>query len=246
MNARALALAEDSGAVRLISFNRPEKLNAFNSALYAAGAEALSAAATDDSVHVVVLAGVGRAFSAGQDLAEMASLASGSGGTSAFPQFVDALQSFPKPLVAAVHGAAVGIGFTLLGHCDLVLVDETARMRTPFTELGVAPEAASSLLFPARMGWQHAARILFTSDWVSAAEAVALGLALQVCPAGTVRDEALAIATRIAAFPLASLVATKQTMLDAQLPAVRRARSVEDAAFAKIFADRRTTSGAPS
>lgn len=233
-------VVRDEGAVRVVSFDRPDKLNAFNRALYSAAGEALIAAADDDSVKVVVLTGEGRGFSAGQDLAEMAGLASGEDtGGSSFPLFVDALQSFPKPILAAVHGVAVGIGFTLLAHCDLVVVDETARLRTPFTALGVAPEAGSSVLFPIRMGWQQAARVLFTSDWVSAAEAVELGIALQVSPAGQALTDALALATRIAEFPLASLMATKATLLDAQLPAVQRARSVEDAAFARIFAERR-------
>ncbi len=231
-------LQRDDGAVRILTLDRPDKLNAFDSALYSAAGAALEQAAADDSISVVVLTGSGRAFSAGQDLAEMAVLAAG-GGSSAFPRFVDAIQAFPKPLIAAVNGLAVGIGMTLLPHCDLVLVDEQARMKTPFSSLGVPPEAASSLLFPVRMGWQQAARILFTSDWVSAAEAVELGLALQVCPAGTVVDEAVALGQRISGYSLASLKAIKATMLDAQLPLVRHARSVEDAAFAAIFAERR-------
>jgi len=238
-------LVADSGAVRTLTLNRPDKLNSFNSELYREAGDALAAAAVDDGVSVVILTGAGRAFSAGQDLDEMAALAAGSGGGSAFPVFVDALQSFPKPLIAAVNGVAVGIGMTLLAHCDLVLVDEGARMRTPFTALGVAPEAGSSVLFPVRMGWQQAARVLFTSDWVSAAEAVTLGLALQTCPPGTVLAAAGELAARIAQFPVSSLRATKTTLLDAQLPAVVRARGVEDQAFASIFAQRRA-SGDPT
>ncbi len=138
-----------------------------------------------------------------------------------------------------MNGLAVGIGMTLLPHCDLVLVDETARLRTPFTELGVPPEAASSLLFPARMGWQQAARLLYTSEWITADEAVELGLALRSCPAGTVLAEAVALATKVASFPLVSLLAIKKAMLDAQVPLVRRARAVEEQAFAEIFSARR-------
>ncbi len=232
----------DDGAVRLIAFDRPHKLNAFDRELYSATGNALREAAADDSVNVVVLTGNGRAFSAGQDLAEMAALAAGTDtGGSGFPVLLDEVQSFPKPLVAAVNGLAVGIGLTLLPHCDLVLVDETARLRVPFSELGVPPEAASSLLLPARLGWQHAARLLFTSEWITAHEAVSLGLALDTCPAGTVVEHALALAARIAAFPLPALRAIKTTMLAAQLPAVREARRIEDQAFATIFAARRTT-----
>lgn len=233
---------DDHGAVRLITFDRPDKLNAFNRELYAASGAALHDAAADDSVRVVVLTGNGRAFSAGQDLAEMAALAAGTeSGGSGFPLFLDELQAFPKPLVAAVNGLAVGIGLTLLPHCDLVLIDETARLRVPFSELGVPPEAASSVLLPIRLGWQQAARLLFTSEWISAEEAVSLGLALQTCPAGTVVARALELAERIAAFPLPALRAIKETMLAAQLPAVREARRIEDQAFAAIFAARRPT-----
>lgn len=235
----AVVVARDDGEVRILTLNRPDKLNAFSNQLYTAAADSLSDAAEDDAVSVVVLTGNGRAFSAGQDLGEMAALATGASEPSAFPSFVDELQGFPKPLLAAVNGLAVGIGFTLLAHCDLVLADSSARFRAPFTALGVAPEAGSSVLFPARMGWQQAARVLLTSDWVSADEAVRLGLVLQVCPDGTVLSETLSLAHRIAEFPLASLMATKRVMLDGRLPSVKRARQIEDAAFAAIFEQRR-------
>jgi enoyl-CoA hydratase/carnithine racemase len=222
--------------VRVVTLNRPAKLNAFDSALYGAAAAALRDASSDDAVRVVVLTGAGRGFSAGQDLGEMASLREGSATGSAFPEFVDALTSFEKPLIAAVNGIAVGIGMTMLPHCDIVLVDATARMRVPFTELGVPPEAASSYLFPLTVGRQRAAEILFTSDWVDADQAVADGLALRSCAAGTVVDEALALAAHIARHPLVALVASKRALLDTRRDAIERARRLEDAAFAEIFA----------
>jgi len=236
---------DDQDRVRLLTLDRPEALNAFNNALYDATAAALDAAAVDDEVAVVVITGTGRAFSAGQDLLEMAELAAGmattdpattdGGAVSGFPGLLDALQGFPKPLMAAVNGLGLGIGFTLLAHCDLVLIAEGARLKTPFTSLGVAPEAASSVLFPIRMGWQQAARVLFTSDWISATEAVELGIALRVCPPETMLDEALELAGRIAAMPISLLVVTKRLMLDAQLPLVIEARRREDAAFATVM-----------
>ena len=239
---------EDHDRVRLLILDRPEALNAFNGALYDAGREALLAAAADDDVAVVVITGEGRAFSAGQDLLEMAELASqpglgaegGEGDASAsavsgFPGFVDALESFPKPLIAAVNGLGLGIGFTMLAHCDLVYIAEGARLKTPFTSLGVAPEAASSYLFPVRMGWQRAARILFTSDWISAEEAVEVGIALKVCAPDALLPETLELAGRIARMPISSLVTTKRVMLDAQLPHVREARERENAAFATLM-----------
>jgi enoyl-CoA hydratase/carnithine racemase len=241
---------EDHGRVRLITLDRPEALNAFNTALYDAAADALAAAALDDEIAVVVVTGAGRAFSAGQDLLEMADLAMrfGEGGTddiddteagdalaSGFPHFLDELQSFPKPLMAAVNGLGLGIGFTMLAHCDLVFMAQGARLKTPFTSLGVSPEAASSYLFPLRMGWQAAAKVLFTSDWISADEAVELGIVGQVCAPGTLMSDTLALAERIAAMPISSLVTTKRLMLDAQLPLIQRARAREEAAFVTVM-----------
>ena len=182
-----------------------------------------------------MLTGAGRAFSAGQDLAEMARLAAGEDLDSGFPALLEALQAFDKPLVAAVNGVAVGIGFTLLPHCDLVLVTESARFRTPFAAMGVPPEAASSYLFPARMGWQRAAEVLFTSPWLDAAEAVACGIALRVAPPARLLDEALDLATTVATAPLAALRAIKGTMLAGRADAVAAARAREEAAFARVL-----------
>jgi len=226
---------DQQGAVRLLTLDRPEALNAFDSPLYRATGAALDAARADDSVSVVVLTGAGRAFSAGQDLDEMARLAAGESIESGFPVLLEALQAFDKPLVAAVNGVAVGIGFTLLPHCDLVLVAEGARFRTPFAAMGVPPEAASSYLFPARMGWQRAAEVLFTSPWLSAAEAVEAGIALRVVPGDAVVAEALALAGRIATAPLAALRAIKATMLAGRADAVAAARAREEAAFARVL-----------
>jgi enoyl-CoA hydratase/carnithine racemase len=169
----------------------------------------------------------------------MARLAAGEQVDSGFPVLLDALQSFDKPLVAAVNGAAVGIGFTMLPHCDLVLVSDTARFRTPFAEMGVPPEAASSLLFPARMGWQRAAEVLFTSPWLDAHQAVEYGIALRVVAAEDLLPEALALAQRIANAPLQALRSIKATMLAARAEAVAAARAREEAAFARVlgFAD---------
>jgi enoyl-CoA hydratase/carnithine racemase len=237
-------LVEDRDAVRLLTFDRPDVLNAFDGALYHALADALAAARVDDAVKVVVLTGAGRAFSAGQDLKEMARLAEGAAagtlgesdaGASGFPALLDAVQEFDKPLVAAVNGLAIGIGFTILAHCDLVLVAEDARLRAPFAPLGVAPEAASSYLFPLRMGWQRAAYVLLSGEWVSGPQAVECGMALRTCAPDAVVAEALELATVIAAGSLASLRAIKRTMLAAQLPGVVAARAREDAEFQELL-----------
>lgn len=231
---------EDHGNVRVLTFDRPQVLNAFDTALYRAVGAALDEARLDDGVHVVVLTGEGRAFSAGQDLNEMEALAEavGKGETveSGFPALLEALQAFDKPLVAAVNGVGLGIGFTLLAHCDLVVMSRDARLRVPFAEMGVPPEAASSYLFPARMGWQRAAHVLFTGAWVSAEQAVEYGMALQVVAPEELMAVTVELARSVAAAPLSALRAIKATMLAGQRDAVVAARAREEAAFAEMLA----------
>jgi enoyl-CoA hydratase/carnithine racemase len=208
---------DDHGRVRVLTLDRPEVRNAFNTALYDAAAGALTAAGEDSNVAVVVITGSEGAFCAGQDLDEMAALAAGTaegGAGHGFARFMDALTVFSKPLIAAVNGVGVGLGFTIVGHCDL--------------------EAASSYLFPLLVGWQEAAHILFTSRWVSAEQAVELGLAWRLCPAGDLMDEAMEVAGEIAAMPVASLVATKRVMKAARADEIAAARSREDAEFSAL------------
>ena len=226
--------------VRLITFDRPEVRNAFDTAMYLEVTDALRAAERDEEIGAVVLTGRSPAFTSGADLAEMAAIATGTaveGSGQGFRGLLDTLGSFSVPLLAAVNGVAVGLGFTILAHCDLVLVDASARLRVPFAELGVPPEAASSVLFPARLGWQQAARILLTSDWVSASEIVELGLALRVCPDGSALPETVALAARIASHPRAAIRAITTLMRDGQRDLVRAADQREQAAFAHILGD---------
>ena len=233
-----IEIEDPQPGVRVLAFNRPEVRNAFNTAMYLELTEALLAADGDESVNVVVLTGRGQGFTSGQDLAEMAAIATGTaveGAGQGFIGLLNALCTISVPLVAAVNGVAVGLGFTILAHCDLVLVDAAARLRVPFAELGVPPEAASSVLFPARMGWQKAALILLTSDWISAPEAVELGLALQVCQTGTTLDAAMALATGIATHPRAATRAITSLMRDGQRDLVLAANAREQAAFAKLL-----------
>jgi enoyl-CoA hydratase/carnithine racemase len=239
-----VVIVGDADGVRLVTFNRPDKLNAFDQELYNAVTDALVGAATNPDVSVVVLTGAGRAFSAGQDLGEMARLstpearAEGSGTAAAgghgFVGLLAAVTTFPKPLLAAVNGLGVGLGLTLLPHCDLVLIAESARLKAPFVSLGVAPEAAGSYTLPATMGWQAAALALFTTDWIDATTAVATGLALRTAPDDMVLTETLLLARRIAAMPLVSLVETKQLMLAAKIDQVRAARTREDEVFGRL------------
>ncbi len=229
---------EAAAGVRVVAFNRPEMRNAFDTAMYQQLTTALLAADTDEAVGAVVLTGSGTAFTSGQDLAEMAAIATGTaveGAGQGFQGLLECVNGLSVPLLAAVNGVAVGLGFTLLAHCDLVLVDVGARLRVPFAELGVPLEAASSLLFPAAMGWQRAARVLLTSDWVGADELVELGLALQVCAPGMVLDETVDLAARIAAHPRAATRAIVSLMRAARRDAVTQANSREQAAFATLL-----------
>ncbi len=231
-------LVDDRGHVRIVTFNRPEARNAFNVAMYQATADALASARDDADVRAVVLTGTGTAFSAGQDLNEMRAFASGmaeADGSSGFPVLLDIVQSFPKPLLAAVNGVAVGLGFTILAHCDLVVAADEARFKVPFTELGVPAEAGSTYLFPMRMGWQRAARVLFTSEWLTAEDVVDAGIALEHCPGDAVLDRALELAEHIASLSPDSVQAIKRLLVDAHLDHVVAARRREEAAFAELL-----------
>jgi enoyl-CoA hydratase/carnithine racemase len=233
-----IAVAQPADGVRVIIFDRPEVRNAFDTAMYLEVTEALLDADRDETVRAAVLTGRGTAFTSGQDLAEMAAIATGTaveGAGQGFMGLLETIIGLSVPLLAAVNGVAVGLGFTVLAHCDLVLVDVAARLRVPFAELGVPPEAASSVLFPHRMGWQQAARILLTSDWVSAPEAVELGLALRTCPEGTVLDETVALAARIAAHPRAATRAITSLMRAGQRDLIREANRREQGAFAQLL-----------
>lgn len=245
----APVVVRDEGGVRLVAFDRPAVRNAFDFPMYRATTDALVSAAGDEAVRAVVLTGRGGAFSSGQDLDEMAAIAGGQGPpgvASGFRGMLDAVAALPVPLLAAVTGPAVGLGFTLLAHCDLVLVGRSARMKVPFVELGVPAEAASSYLFPARMGWQEAARVLLTADWVGADEAVRLGMALRVVPDDRVLDETLAMARRIAGFPPAAVREVKRLLWAGQADAVAAARRREEDAFRRALATLTEVAGRPT
>lgn len=227
---------EDRDRVRVLTLDRPEALNAFDTALYDATAAALAEAGGRHDIACVVLTGRGRAFSAGQDLAEMAGIDPGSGDAAAhgFPRFLDVVSGFEKPLLAAVNGLGVGIGLTVLLHCDLVLIAHGARLRAPFVPLGVVPEAAGSVLMPMVMGGQAAAHALYTGEWIDAEAAVACGLAWRAVAPDELLPATLEVADRIARMPVPALVETKRLVLAARAEVVRAARRLEDAAFARM------------
>ncbi|HXQ91258.1 MAG TPA: enoyl-CoA hydratase/isomerase family protein [Acidimicrobiales bacterium] len=202
----------DHDNVRVLVLDRPAKLNAFNAEGYRVLKSRLDSAAADPGVAVCVLTGRGRAFSAGVDLTEM----SRPGGSAElgvdFDPLLECLASFPKPLVAAVNGLAVGFGATVLLHCDFVVVDETAEIRMPFVALGTCAEAGSSWLLPLRVGHQQAAWMMLSGSPLGADDAVATGFALARAPSGRVLEEALAFAGRLGAHSVDALVANKSLL----------------------------------
>ena len=229
---------EDRNRVRTLTLNRPDVLNAFNEALYQATAEALTLAADDPDVAVVVLTGAGRAFSAGNDLNEMQARIADpemANQGSHFTTMIDELTRFPKPLICAVNGVGVGIGTTILGYADLVFMSSTARLKCPFTSLGVAPEAASSYLLPQLIGRQNAAWLLMSSEWVSAQEALAMGMVWKVCEPDNLLDEARKHAEILASRSIPSLIAVKQSIAEPSWPDISAATERENAHFAKLL-----------
>ena len=229
---------DDENRVRTLTLNRPDALNAFNEALYQATAEALQAAAEDPDVAVVLLTGAGRAFSAGNDLKEMQARITDpemANQGSHFTTMIDVLTRFPKPLICAVNGVGVGIGTTILGYADLVFMSATARLKCPFTSLGVAPEAASSYLLPQLIGRQNAAWLLLSSEWVGAHEALAMGMVWKVCEPEDLLAEARRHAEILASRPIPSLIAVKQSIVEPTRPDIAAATERENAHFAELL-----------
>ena len=231
---RETVLSEQLNGVALLTLNRPDKRNAFNDQQYDDLREALADAESDDTIKVAVITGAPGAFSAGQDLGEMgASRAHDDGEPHGFGPFVDRLSTFQKPLLAAVNGVGVGIGLTMLLHCDIVYMAQSARIRAPFVSLGLVPEAGSSLLLQVIVGPQVAAELLYTNAWINAVRAVDLGLAADAFDDDELLERTLEKASEIAQQPLAALRRTKQLLLDARSEALAVARSREETAMAQ-------------
>ncbi len=230
---RETVIEERSGHVATLTMNRPDRRNAFNAQMWREMRDALADARDDDEIRVVVVTGAGSAFTAGQDLGEMSGATTGDGspGPHPFGAFMDLLCDFDKPLVAAVNGVGVGMGLTMLLHCDFVFIAQGARLRAPFVQLGVVPEAASSYLMPLVIGHRNAAEVLYTADWIDAERAVALGLAGELCSPEELLKTAQAKAAQVAANAPASLRHTKRLLLETRREAVAEARAREDAAF---------------
>jgi enoyl-CoA hydratase/carnithine racemase len=194
-----------------ICFNRPDKKNALTRAMYAAVVDAFTAADADPAIRAVLLTGAGDTFTSGNDIKDFQQRAA-SNGTSAASPFLTALSGLAKPLVAAVNGAAIGVGTTMLAHCDLVVAARSARFVMPFTNLGLVPEAASSLLFPRLLGHQRAAALLLLGEPMDAHTAHEWGFVNQVVEDASLLDTARALARRFATLPPQAVRLTKQLM----------------------------------
>lgn len=223
-----------------LTFDRPERLNSFTANDYHDLHTCLSDCSTDDSVRVVVLTATGRAFSAGAD---RSLLEEGRGDSrereragDEFGQLLQVLAALDKPLLAAVNGVAVGFGATLLLYCDLILMAENARLRLPFTAMGIAPEAGSSVLLPLRARWSDAMWAMLSSEWLDATTAVQMGLAWRSVPDSDLHREAAEAAASIAALDSQSVRATKRLMTAGRAEAARLAWAREIDEFRRLLA----------
>jgi enoyl-CoA hydratase/carnithine racemase len=236
--------------ILVLTLQRPDKKNALTGAMYDALSEGLERAEGDHSVKVVLFQGEGDSFTAGNDLADFAAQAkSNSDKESPAFRFISNLGKATKPLIAAVQGNAVGVGTTMLLHCDLVFLAEGARLLTPFVNLALVPEAASSWLLPARVGHVRAYQMFALGESMDAATAVASGLANAVVPATELRQKAMAAAITLTKRPAGSLRATKALMREVERIAVRiaeegalfkeRLRTPEASEAFAAFAERR-------
>ncbi|MCK9914578.1 crotonase/enoyl-CoA hydratase family protein [Microbacteriaceae bacterium K1510] len=207
-------LITDDGPVRVIRMNRPEKKNALTLAMYDAMAEAVENAANDTNIRCLVIAGHESAFCAGNDLNDFVAMAQGGGLGAPILRFLHALARCDIPLVAAVNGVAVGVGATMLLHCDQVIASETATLSTPFVGLGLVPEAASSLIAPRLMGHARAFSLLVMGKKLGASEAKEAGIVNAVVPVDTVDSEALTVARAIAALPTEGVKIARRLMRD--------------------------------
>jgi len=223
-------VTDRSGGVLDILLNRPAKKNAMTSSMYIAIADVLDEASKDE-VRVVLWHGAGDSFSAGNDLEDFMKNPPGPG-ESPQARLMRALISFEKPIVAAVHGVAIGGGTTMLGHCDFVYAGDTARFQLPFVNLALVPEFGSSYLFPSRFGYVRAAELILLGQPFNASRAAELGLVTQVVPDQQLLATASETARRLAEKPAAALQACKRLMKQAVREQLERAVKFENAEFA--------------
>jgi len=226
-------LTHTDAGVMTIAINRPERKNALTRAMYSAMADALAQAGSDDTVRVVVLRGSEAVFSAGNEIDDFLDVRD----TAPVARFIMGAATCAKPLIAVVCGPAVGIGTTILAHCDLVYAGDNALFLLPFVDLGLCPEAGSSLLLPQLMGYHRAAEALLAGEPLTAAAAWQAGLVNRVAPVADVHDLALAQARRLAAKPLGALLETKRLMKAGQSALLAQQIAQESASFTRLLGE---------
>jgi enoyl-CoA hydratase/carnithine racemase len=224
-------VTEFSGSVLRIQLNRPSKKNAMTSAMYTSMADILNGAAKDDGVRVVLWHGAGDSFCADNDLEDFVKNPMGPG-DSPQSRLIDALIDFGKPIVAAVHGFAIGGGTTMLTHCDFVYASETAKFRMPFINLALVPEFGTSFSLPARIGYLRAAELIQLGQPSDANRAAELGLVTQVVPDQQLLATATEIAHKLTEKPPEALQACKRLMRQSTRAHLQRAAKSENEEYA--------------
>ena len=230
-------LTHVEAGVMTLTFNRVDKKNSITRAMYAALADGLEQAAQDAAVRVVLIQGDATVFSAGNDIGDFQAAPADPGPREQQPvwRFLRAIASFPKPIVAAVCGPAVGVGTTLLLHCDLVYAGDNAAFALPFVNLGLVPEAGSSLLLPQMFGMHRAAEALLLGEPFMAEAALEVGLVNRVVPPTECNAIAQGQARKLAAKPLTALMETKRLMKGGQQAAVLARMDEEGALFGRML-----------
>jgi enoyl-CoA hydratase/carnithine racemase len=224
---------ENHGAVRVIRIARPEKKNALTVAMYTAMVEALDGAKDDATVKTVAILGAPGVFTAGNDLKDFMS-APPTGNDSAVFKFLIGLVDFPKPIIAGVDGPAVGIGTTMLFHCDYIVATPTARMHMPFLNLGLVPEGGSSVLLPALIGMARASELLLLGEPFTGERAAQLGIVNQLANAAELESTVLAVAAKFASKPAEAMRISKDLIRGPQREALRATIAREG----KLFIER--------
>jgi enoyl-CoA hydratase/carnithine racemase len=220
--------------VRIIRMNRPSKKNALTTAMYAAMADAVEAAEQDIAIRVIVLTGTGDSFTSGNDVVDFLQNGGSSDESRPVQRFLKAISSATKPLIAAVNGLAVGIGVTMLLHCDLVYAAEGATFQLPFTNLGLVPEASSSMLLPQMIGYHRAAELMLIGERFDASTARDIGLVNALVAADKLADVVQERAQALALKPLSSILATK-ALLKREPESVAARMAAEGKEFARLL-----------
>jgi enoyl-CoA hydratase/carnithine racemase len=222
-------LSRQEGNILVLSFNRPEKMNALTRSMYAGLAKGLNEAAGDFGIRAVIITSESQHFTAGNDISDFMDNPPTSE-SSEVSQFLESLLNFPKPLIAAVKGNAVGVGTTMLLHCDVVVASPAAKFSMPFASLGLVPEAGSSFLFPQLVGYQRAARIFMTGESFDAPMAVEMGLVTSI--ENDPMAQAMKIAQQIADQPPQAIINTKALLKARSHDAVAAVMKAEFEIFA--------------